>query len=232
MGAVGLWANVLLIFNYSTVVNWRYFLTGLPVLAPLAGAWLLKWRAERLGNDTRRAFMQIVLTLMLSTVALGVYAQFMSRDFAEMRRLDQRLQRAARACTNGCGHDRRCGQTVAVTYYRGIGMGRWEVIGTGGGWPGPALVPVIERYLQQGRRVFLDADARWWAVCGWSLEETRAISGLESRFRFRRVSETIFEIRPADDASANDQPDLQSLLPENRPLDTKKCTKLRMKDEG
>jgi hypothetical protein len=91
---------------------------------------------------------------------------------------------------------------------------------------------VIERFLQQGRRVFLDADARWWAACGWQLEETRAISGLESRFRFRRISDTIFEVRPIDDTTANDRPNLQSLLPENRPADTKKCTKARMKAEG
>jgi hypothetical protein len=121
---------------------------------------------------------------------------------------------------------------VAVTYYRGIGSGRWEVIGTGGGWPGPQLVPLIERYLQQGRRVFLDSDARFWSVCGWQLEETRSISGLESRFRFRRISETIYELRPLDDVAANDRPELKSLLPENRPLDTKKCTGARMKAEG
>ncbi|HVG35318.1 MAG TPA: glycosyltransferase family 39 protein [Pyrinomonadaceae bacterium] len=226
MGALGLWANVLLIFNYSTVVNWRYFLTGLPALAPLAGAWLLGWRREKLSHDTRRAFMQIVVTLMLSTVGLGIYAQVMSREFAEMRRLTRdysaRLALVPSDAVLIAG-----GQTVTVTYYRGIGMGRWEVIGTGGGWPGPALVPTIERYLQQGRRVFLDRDARWWSVCGWPLEETRAISTLESHFRFRRVSETIFEIRPMNDVTANDQPDLQSLLPENRPVDTKKCTRAR-----
>lgn len=233
MGAVGLWANLLLIFNYSTVVNWRYFLTGLPALAPLAGLGLLRWRALRRGGDVRRAFLEIVLTLMLSAVAVGIYAQFMSREFSEMRRLTRdysaRLALVPPDAVMIAG-----GQTVAVTYYRGIGMGRWEVIGTGGGWPGPALVPVIERFLQQGRRVFLDADTRWWSVCGWQLEETRAISGLESRFRFRRISDTIFELRPLDDATANDRPDLQTLLPENRPLDTKKCTKARrwLRDEG
>ncbi|HEX8852844.1 MAG TPA: hypothetical protein VF754_05120, partial [Pyrinomonadaceae bacterium] len=99
------------------------------------------------------------------------------------------------------------------------------VIGTGGGWPGEGLVPVIERYLQQGRRVFLDSDPRWWDVCGWQLAETRAIGGLESRFHFRRVSDTIFEIRPLDDETAHDAPDLQNLLPENRPADVRKCTK-------
>lgn len=233
MGAVGLWANILLIFNYSTVVNWRYFLTGVPALAPLAAGWLLNWRAQRLGGDRRRAFMQIILTLLLSAVALGIYAQVTSREFAQMRRLTRdysaRLSLVPPDAVMIAG-----GQTVAVTYYRGIGLGRWEVIGTGGGWPGPELVPLIERYLQQGRRVFLDSDARFWSVCGWQLEETRSISGLESHFRFRRISETIYELRPLDDAAANDRPDLQSLLPENRPLDTKKCTGARrwIRDEG
>jgi hypothetical protein len=32
---VAFFADVLLFFNYSTAVNWRYFLTGLPGLAPL-----------------------------------------------------------------------------------------------------------------------------------------------------------------------------------------------------
>src|SRR5687767_13578780 len=35
-------ANLLLFFNYSTTINWRYFLTGLPGLVPLGATWLLK----------------------------------------------------------------------------------------------------------------------------------------------------------------------------------------------
>lgn len=225
MGATGLWANLLLIFNYSTVVNWRYFLTGLPALAPIVADRLLGWRAGKRG-DTRRAFLDIALTLALITVILGIYAQVAARDLREQRVLTRdyiaRLQLVPRDAVIIAG-----GQTVAVTYYRGTGAGRWEVIGTGGGWPGEELVPVIERYLQQGRRVFLDRDPRWWDVCGWQLAETRAISGLESRFHFRRVSDTIFEIRPLDDEAARDAPDLPSLLPENRPADVKKCVGLK-----
>jgi hypothetical protein len=78
--------------------------------------------------------------------------------------------------------------------------------------------------LKEGRRVFLDTDARLWAACGWQAEETREIVKLEKRFRFRRVSDTIFEIRPADDASAEDSPHLEKLLPENRPEDAKYCS--------
>ncbi len=222
MGAMGLWANMLLIFNYSTVVNWRYFLTGLPALAPILAARLLRWRTER--GDTGRAFFHISLALIFVTVALGIYAQVMRDEFVEKRVLTRdyiaRLQLVPPDAVMIAG-----GQTVAVTYYRGIGAGRWEVIGTGGGWPGAELVPVIERFLQQGRHVFLDSDTRWWAVCGWQLDETRAISLLESRFRFRRVSDTIFEIRPLADETARDVPNLQTLLPENRSSDVRKCTR-------
>lgn len=109
------------------------------------------------------------------------------------------------------------GQTVAVSFWRGVGAGRWEWIGTGGGWPGARLVEVVENHLRDGRRVFLDADPRLWSVHGWQLEETRAIATtLAPRFRFRRISDTIYEIRPPDDPTARDNPDLQSLLPENR----------------
>ena len=221
MSAMGLCANMLLVFNYSTVVNWRYFLTGLPALAPIVGDRLLRWYTSKRG-DTGRAFFHISIALVFVTVALGIYAQVMSRDFVEKRVLTRdyiaRLQLVPRDAVMIAG-----GQTVAVTYYRGIGAGSWEVIGTGGGWPGAELVPVIERFLHQGRRVFLDRDTRWWAVCGWQLDETLAISLLESRFHFRRVSDTIYEIRPLDDETAHDTPNLQSLLPENRPTQREKC---------
>jgi hypothetical protein len=110
------------------------------------------------------------------------------------------------------------GQTVAVSFWRGVGAGRWGWIGTGGGWPGEArLVEVIENHLRNGERVFLDTDMRLWSVHGWQHEETRAVATLLApRFRFRRVSETIYEIRPPDDPTARDTPDLQKLLPENR----------------
>ena len=34
LAATGLFADLLLFLNYSTAVNWRYFLTGLPAIAP------------------------------------------------------------------------------------------------------------------------------------------------------------------------------------------------------
>jgi hypothetical protein len=230
LALVGLLADFLLIFNYSTVVNWRYFLTGLPALAPLVADRLLRWRASKSVGGVRRAFLHIIMALAFMTVAVGIYAQVASRSYIGQRALTRdyiaRLMLLPNDAVVIAG-----GQTVAVTYYRGIGAGAWEVIGTGGGWPGDELVPVIERYLQQGRRVFLDSDARWWSACGWQSEETLAIAALESRFHFRRVSDTIFELRPLADETAHDAPNLQSLLPENRPADFRKCTKARTKEQ-
>src|SRR5688572_11413933 len=43
-------ANLALFFNYSTTVNWRYFLTGLPALVPLGAAWLIHIGEKKLGS--------------------------------------------------------------------------------------------------------------------------------------------------------------------------------------
>ena len=114
-------------------------------------------------------------------------------------------------------------QTIAVTYWKAIGAGRMGNDRHGGGWPGDNLVPLIENYLKDGRRVFLDSDPRWWLPCGWQRDEIPAIVNLQQHFSFRRVTDTIYEIRPRDDKSATDKPNLEKLLPENRPEDTKKC---------
>jgi hypothetical protein len=114
-------------------------------------------------------------------------------------------------------------QTIAVTYWKAIGAGNWETIGTGGGWPGDGLVPLIAGYLGKGRRVFVDSDPRWWLPCGWQRDEIPVIVRLQEQFSFRRVTDTIYEIRPRGEADATDVPQLERLLPENRPEDTKKC---------
>jgi hypothetical protein len=114
-------------------------------------------------------------------------------------------------------------QTVAVKYWRAMGAGEWDVIGPGAGWPGARLPVVIKDYLGSGRRVFLDADPRWWSPCNWRVTEIEELTTLQPRFRFRRVAQTVYEIRPEGETSAADQPHLESLLPENRPEDVKKC---------
>jgi hypothetical protein len=211
LAATGLWANLLLFFNYSTTVNWRYFLTGLPALAPLVAAYLMRVQTARAG-DARRAFTSVVLFIAFVTVVLSLVMKPTNREYIERRALTKdygaRLALLPRDAVVMAG-----GQTVAVNYWRGLGAGEWESIGTGSGWPGAQLRAVIETYLKSGRRVFLDADPRWWSDTGWQLSETRTLVNIEPRFRFRRISNTIYEIRPTNDQTANDRPDLQRLLP-------------------
>jgi hypothetical protein len=71
--------------------------------------------------------------------------------------------------------------------------------------------------------VFLDSDPRWWLPCGWQRDEIPKIVDLEKQFNFHRVTDAIYELRPLEDSSATDKPNLKRLLPENRPEDTKKC---------
>ena len=78
-------------------------------------------------------------------------------------------------------------------------------------------MPLIEKYLREGRRVFLDSDPRLWLPCGWQRDEIPEIVNLENHFHFRRVSETIYELRPQTDNTASDDPNLQRLRSENRP---------------
>jgi hypothetical protein len=221
LGAVGLFSNLLLILNYSTTINWRYFLTGLPALAPLIASFLMRVLSQRL-NDQGRAFKIILASVALVAAPMLVSLHFLSKGSVEkhalMKSYGERLRLLPDDAVVMAG-----GQTVGVTYWRGVGVGRWDVIGTGAGWPGAGLVPLIESYLNNGRRVFLDADRRLWSPCGWQREETKELAQLETRFRFRRVSETIFEIRPAADNSAQDVPPLKSLLPESRAEEIKKC---------
>jgi hypothetical protein len=220
-GCLGFFANLSLIIHYSVVLNGRYLLTGLPAMLPLVAVHLLRVLTGLTGQ-TRRAFASSLLLISLVSIGTGLRWWPGSLAYARARALtkDYRTQLALlppdAVVIPG-------GQTVAVTYWRGIGAGHWDVIGTGGGWPGGHLAPDIERYLKEGRRVFLDADPRWWAVCGWQEAETRELAATQMRFNFRRVSGTIFELRPLADAAARDEPNLETLLPEQRPADVQKC---------
>lgn len=224
LAGIGLWATLLLFFHYSVTINWRYFLTGLPALAPLVADYFIRSQTARWGS-VRLAFTSAVAGVALVAVAFGYYMRPLDRHYQEARALakDYRAQLTLvpRDAVMISG-----GQTVAVTYWRGVGAGMWDVIGTGGGWPGARLGSVIERYLKESRRVFLDMDPRWWTPCGWQRQEIYELSDIEPRFHFRRISETIYEIRPLDDESAHDAPHLQSLLPESRSDEVKRCTAL------
>ena len=221
LAAAGLFANLLLLLNYSTAIGWRYLSTGLPALVPLCSNFLFQYLSRRLRAE-RRAFITATVAIALIGVAIGAYLWPLRSATREVRaaskEYDQELMRVPRDGVMISG-----AQIVAVIYWRGIGAGEWDVIGPGAGWPQGKLEQTVIGYLKSGRRVFLDADPRWWQPCGWHISEVKELVSIEPRFHFRRVSPTIYEIRTRDDESAKDHPQLKTLLPENRPADAKKC---------
>ena len=221
LAVLGLVANLLLLFNYSTSINWRYLLTGLPALAPLVADFLVRSLTVRFRN-AQAALITAAAAIVILAATCGVFlwplrsAQLQVR--AAAREYDSQLMKLPRDAVIVSG-----AQTVAVVYWRGLGKGDWEVIGPGAGWPESRLATVIENHLSRGQRVFLDTDPRWWQPCGWRVPEIEELVKLESRFRFQSVTPTIYEIRPVSDALVNDKPELSRLLPENRAEEKAKC---------
>jgi hypothetical protein len=214
-------ANVLLFFNYSTTVNWRYFLTGLPGLVPLGSFWLLIVAKRRLRTE-RRAFVVCLAAIAVLAVIFLICVRPVSVEFVQRRAMSReykhRLEQVPPDAIMISG-----AQTIAVHYWAAIGSGRWQTIGTGGGWPGDKLFSIIQNHLDHRRRVFIDADPRWWLPCGWQRDEIPVTVELEKHFSFRHVNDTIYEISWLGDPSARDNPNLSRLLPESRPEDMKKC---------
>src|SRR5262249_17483037 len=143
--AVGLFATVMLLANYSTVVNWRYFLTGLPVLAPLAGHYLVRSETQKLGNE-RRAFVVSIagIVLVAGLTALLIRprsSEYMAR-LALARNYPERLRLLQSDAVVIAGSE-----TVAVIYLLGIGLGPW-----GDNWGGRRLAP--KRFRKSDRRLF------------------------------------------------------------------------------
>ena len=222
---VAFFANGLLFLNYAAIINWRYFLTGLPGIVPLAAFWLLRLAYWRLG-DERHAFLACAAVIVIMAGIFFVYARPFSYEFIERRAMSKeyrhRLEAVPLDAIMISGS-----QTIAVHYWASIGSGRWKTIGTGGGWPGDRLVPIIQNHINHRRRVFIDADPRWWIVCGWQRDEIPAIVDLEKHFSFRHVKDTIYELSWLGDPAAPDDPNLGRLLPENRPEDMRKCPPAR-----
>lgn len=221
LAAVGLFANLLMLANYGTAIGWRYLSTGLPALVPLTANHLVQSLTKRLGS-ARRAFIASAAAIALIAIGFGVFLWPLRSAAMQVRaaakEYDRELLKLPRDAVMIPG-----AQAVAVIYWHGIGEGEWAVIGPGSGWPGSQLGSVIENDLKSGRRVFLDADPRWWQPCGWHVREIRDLAGIGTRFHFRQVAPTVFEIRPRDDPSATDQAHLEKLLPENRRDDLKRC---------
>ena len=219
LGAVGMFANLMLISHYSTVINGRYLLTGLMGVIPLAADYFVRHESRR-ARDPFRGFLRaaagvVVIGVVINAVFFQMSWQTIKAHGAtkEYRAVLARLPEDAVVMAGG--------QTVSVTFYKGVGLGRWDVIGTGGGWPAGRLAETIEWHLGEGRRVFVDADTRWWSSQGWQALETRELIEAAPRFRFRRVADSLYEIRPADDQTATDDPNLGRLL-EKPPTRTQK----------
>jgi hypothetical protein len=217
----GLFADAMLLFNYSTIINWRYFLTGLPAMAPIAGDFYFRSQTKKLKN-ARRGFVTAIAGVIAIAVAMGFLFQPRSNEYLNRLALAKdykaTLELLPRDAVVMAG-----AQTVAVTYWRGIGVGQWGHIGTGAGFPAGKLRQKIEEDLRAGHRVFIDIDPRWWQPCSWQAAEIRELVAVEPHFHFKKVAATIYEIRAVDDASAADQPHLEGLLPENRAEELKKC---------
>ena len=218
---VGFCANVMLFFNYSTTVNWRYFLTGLPGIVPLGAFWLLHIARKRLGSE-RRALVACSVVIVLLAVTFFIFARPVSHEFIQRRAMSREYKHRLEAVPPDAIMISGA-QTIAVHYWASIGLGNWKTIGTGGGWPGDKLFSIVQNHLDHGRRVFIDADPHWWLPCGWQRDEIPLTVELEKHFSFRRVSDTIYELSYPGDPTARDNPNLSRLLPENRPEDTKKC---------
>ena len=221
LAAVGFAATLLLLLNYSTTINWRYFLTGLPALAPLVAAFFMRSQTIKLGNE-QRAFLSVLAGVALIAIVLGFYLK-PSRDkftaqHAAGLEYRERLALVPEDAVLISG-----AQSIAVTYWRGIGLGRWHVVGAGSGWPAGELSRQIAKQLAENRRVVIDADPRFWSPCGWQETETRELAGLASGFKFRRIAEYLYEVRPITDETARDDANLQSLLPENRSNEVQQC---------
>lgn len=219
--AVGLFADALLFFNYSTTINWRYFLTGLPVLAPLAADYFVRSQSEKL-KSIRRGFITAVAGVVVIAIAMGVLFQKRSDEYLNRLVLAKGYYETLKMIPTDAVV-MAGSQTVAVTYWRGIGAGQWWHIGVGAGWPAGRLEEEVNGHLIAGRRVFVDVDPRWWQPCSWQQVEIRELAAIQPHFHFRQVAPTVFEIRPVTDTTATDNPNLQNLLPENRSEEAKKC---------
>lgn len=221
LASIGFCATLLLLLNYSSTINWRYFLTGLPALAPLAADYFMREQTAK-WKLTHRAFASTTAGVALVAVVLG----FCLKPSADKFRAQHAAAKdyRARLVNVPPGAVMLSGaQSIAVTYWRGVGLGAWDVIGAGSGWPAGRLAEVVRAHLDQDRRVVVDADPRFWPPCGWQESETRELAGLEDRFRFRRLFDTLYEVRPPADDAAGDSPNLKGLLPENRSAEVARC---------
>lgn len=218
MGILGIFANLALISHYSMVLHGRYSLTGLPAIAPLVAIYMIHL-FDRVGAKLPRLLTREGRRLGFASGALlligvGILNTFLflipsrpSNLVCHQNWLNYktRLDKIPSENSVIMASD----MTVAVNYWSGMGAGNWKVIGCGSGWPGnDKIVSVIQKYLDDKQRVFIDTDPKLWRYDGWQSDETEAAKRLDKNFRFRHLSDTIYEICPITDLTANDNPDL------------------------
>jgi hypothetical protein len=220
LGILGTTANLSLILHYSMVLHGRYSLTGLPAIAPLVALYIIHL-FDRIGKKIPGVHTKKRLGFATGGVLLigaGILNTFLflipSRPsnlichqnwFTYKKRLDKIPSENSVIMASV--------MTVAVNYWSGMGAGNWKVIGCGSGWPGnDKIVSVIQNYMLNDQRIFIDTDPKLWRYEGWQSEETEAAKQLDKNFRFRHLSDTIYEICPITDSSANDNPDLAMRL--------------------
>ncbi|MBC7910116.1 MAG: glycosyltransferase family 39 protein, partial [Pyrinomonadaceae bacterium] len=92
LALVGLFATLLLFFNYSTVINWRYFLTGLPALVPLVASYLMRAQAKLMRSE-RRAFWSVAAFIIFIAVMCGIYLKPISNEHV-LKRAETKNYRA------------------------------------------------------------------------------------------------------------------------------------------
>lgn len=223
LGILGIVANLALISHYSMVLHGRYSLTGLPAIAPLVSIYMIHLfnrLGDKIHQKRRRLGFAIGAVLIIGVGILNTFLFLIpsrpSNLICHQNWLNykQRLDKIPHENSVIMASD----MTVAVNYWSGMGAGNWKVIGCGSGWPGnDKIVGVIEKYLATKQRVFIDTDPKLWRYDGWQSEETEAVKQLEKNFRFRHLSDTIYEISPSNDLSANDNPDLAVRLKRMEP---------------
>src|SRR5262249_48790799 len=218
MGALGLAANLFLIVHYSSIFHGRYFLTGLPAMAPLVADFVMR------SIDRLKSFLEhdhalptrphlglvagatLIVAIGIGNIALAWPSQHAHQLWSlRWKNYRQRLEEIPRQNVAVI----TSGMTNAVGYWSAVTGANRSVIGCGTGWPGDdKLVAVVADYLRQGKQVFIDADSKIWSK---DSHETYALRQLQNHFRFREITDTIYEICPRDDLSAIDDPQLETL---------------------
>ena len=207
-------ANLLLFFNYSTTINWRYFLTGLPALAPPARRGLCTSArgnsAVSSGRLLHSRWLLFCLRRSFSFAVRPISFEFIKRR-AMSKEYKHRLESVPQDAIMISG-----AQTIAVHYWAAIGDGNWTTIGTGGGWPGDKLFSTIDNHLRRaGAFLSTPIHAGGCRAVGSAMRSDDCSS--EDHFRFSSRRGHDLRVRPLNDATARDHPNLQRLLPENRP---------------